>query len=72
MLIMYSRDRGVGSASSALTRQCQCSLRECSLRVRKWETHLLSGEVGEKELLYQMIRNQRGKFSWLHHPFTGQ
>ena len=19
-----------------------------------------------------MIRNQRGKFSWLHHPFTGQ
>ena len=36
------------------------------------ETHLLSAEVGEEELLYQMIRNQRGEFVRLHHPFTGQ
>ena len=27
-----------------------------------WETHLLSVEVGEEELLYQMIRDQRGEF----------
>ena len=37
-----------------------------------WEPHLLSAEVGEEELLYQMIRDQRGEFGRLHHPFTGQ
>ena len=37
-----------------------------------WETYLLSAEVGEEELLYQMIQNQCGEFSRLHHPFTGQ
>jgi hypothetical protein len=37
-----------------------------------WETYLLSVEVGEEELLYQMIRNQGGELGWLHYSFTGE
>ena len=39
---------------------------------REWRAQPLSAEVGEEELRYKMIRNQGGKFGWLHHPFTGQ
>ena len=48
---------GAGGSKNVLLRRCQGNL-----RVRMWETHLLSVEVGEEELLYQMIHDQRGEF----------
>ena len=39
---------------------------------RLWATDHFSAEVGEEELLHQMIRNQGSEFGGLHHPFTAQ